>query len=39
MGQTINFSDYVADYQLHKPELGVHKLNDFADVFATAYTA
>jgi uncharacterized protein YbjT (DUF2867 family) len=39
MGQTINSGDYVADYLVHKPALGTHKISDFATLFAATYNA
>ena len=39
MGQVINSGEFLADYLLHKPVLGKHKLKDFAKGFAAAYSA
>lgn len=37
MGRSINGGEFVADYLLHKPVLGTHKLKEFGKGFALAY--
>ena len=39
MGAAVNRPEFLADYLLHKPVLGSHKLKDFAKGFAAAYNA
>jgi uncharacterized protein YbjT (DUF2867 family) len=39
MGRSINSGDFMADYLLHKPVLGTHKLKEFGKAFANAYNA
>jgi uncharacterized protein YbjT (DUF2867 family) len=39
MGRGIDTGEFVADYLLHKPVLGTHKLKEFAIAFAAAYNA
>jgi len=39
MGRVIDSGEFMADYLQHKPQLGVHKLKEFAKAFAGAYNA
>jgi uncharacterized protein YbjT (DUF2867 family) len=39
MGRAVDTGEFVADYLLHRPKLGMHKLKEFAKGFAAAYNA